>query len=45
MKIKKKMAKKVTAFAVNAAHKAAGQVSVAGTYQPKEPSALRQMKK
>jgi len=45
MNLKKKMAKKVTAFAMNAAHKAAGQVSVCGTYQPKEPAALKQMKK
>lgn len=45
MNLKKKMAKKVTAFAVNAAHKAAGQVSVGGTHQPKEPATLKQLKK
>ena len=45
MNLKKKMAQKVTAFAMNAAHKAAGQVSVGGTHQPKEPAVLKQMKK
>ncbi len=45
MNLKKKMAQKVTAFAMNAAHKAAGRVSICGTYQPKEPTALKQMKK
>ena len=45
MNLKKKMAQKVTTFAMNAAHKAAGQVSTAGTYQPKEPAPLKQMKK
>ena len=45
MNLKKKMAQKVTTFAMNAAHKAAGQVSVGGTYQPKEPAALKHVKK
>lgn len=45
MNLKQKMAQKVTTFAINAARKAAGQVSTAGTYQPKEPDALKQMKK
>lgn len=45
MNLKQKMAQKVTTFAMNAARKAAGQVSTAGTYQPKEPAALKQMKK
>ncbi len=45
MNLKKKIAQKMTTFAMNAARKAAGQVSVGGTYQPKEPAALKQIKK
>ena len=45
MNLKKKIAQKVTIFAMNAARKAAGQVSVGGTHQPKEPAALKRMKK
>ena len=44
MNLKKKMAQKMTAFAMTAARKAAGQVSV-GTYQPKEPKMLKSLKK
>ncbi len=44
MNLKKKIAQKITAFAMKAAHKAAGQVSTAGTYQPKEPACLKQIK-
>ena len=43
MNLKQKMAQKVTTFAMNAARKAAGQVSICGTYQPKEPAALNQL--
>lgn len=45
MNLKKKMAQKMTAFAMTAARKAAGQVSVGGTYQPKEPKMLKSLKK
>lgn len=45
MRLKEKIAQKTTAFAMNAARKAAGQVSVCGTYQPKEPEALKKLKK
>lgn len=43
MKLKCKMAKVLTDLSVKVAKKAAGQVSIAGTYQPKEPKILKQM--
>lgn len=45
MNLKQKMAQKVTTFAMNAVRKAAEQVSICGTYQPKDLAALKQMKK
>ena len=43
MELKNKLAQGLTAFAINIARKAAGQVSVMGTCQPKEPAALKKM--
>jgi cyclic lactone autoinducer peptide len=45
MKLKDKLAKTLTEMSVKAARKAAGQVSVNGTYQPKEPASLNRQKK
>lgn len=45
MKLKGKIAKAMTEISIKVAHKAAGQVSTVGTYQPKEPAALKKMKK
>lgn len=38
MNLKKKIAKAVTELSLKVAKKAMGQVSTAGTYQPKEPT-------
>jgi cyclic lactone autoinducer peptide len=38
---KEKIAKAITAVIVKKAYRAAGQVSINGTYQPKEPKALK----
>lgn len=40
MKLKSNVAKIVTNLFVKIAYSAAGQVSTAGTYQPKEPTCL-----
>lgn len=45
MNLKSKIAKAVTDLSVKIANKAAGQVSTVGTYQPKEPAALKKMRK
>lgn len=45
MKLKNRIAKKLTELSVKAARKAAGQVSTNGTYQPKEPAALKKLSK
>lgn len=42
MKLKNKIAKAVTNMSVKIAKKAAGQVSAAGTHQPKEPKCLKE---
>ncbi|MDE6426546.1 MAG: cyclic lactone autoinducer peptide [Ruminococcus sp.] len=44
MNLKSKIAKALTELSVKIAHKASGQVSTAGTHQPKEPKCLHQMK-
>lgn len=41
MTFKIKIAKLITKLVINKAHRAAGQVSINGTYQPKEPKALK----
>lgn len=41
MKIKVMIAKAATNLSVKVARKAAGQVSAAGTHQPKEPKCLK----
>lgn len=45
MNLKGKIAKAMTELSIKIAHKAAGQVSTLGTYQPKEPAALKKMRK
>ncbi len=45
MKLKNKLAQSLTACATSIARKAAGQVSIAGTCQPKEPAALKKQSK
>lgn len=41
MTFKEKLAKAVTELIMKKAYRAAGQVSTNGTYQPKEPDALK----
>ncbi|MBE6847460.1 MAG: cyclic lactone autoinducer peptide [Ruminococcus sp.] len=45
MKLKNKLAQSLTACATSIARKAAGQVSVGFTHQPKEPAALKKQSK
>lgn len=45
MNLKSKIAKAMTDLSVKIANKAAGQVSTVGTYQPKEPKCLHQVKR
>jgi len=45
MKLKRMIARSITNLSVKVAIKAAGQVSTFGTYQPKEPAALKKQTK
>ncbi len=45
MKLKEKLAKAITQSMILIAYKAARRVSIAGTYQPKEPKVLTQIQK
>ena len=45
MNFKKKVAKVAAKMAMSIAHKSCGAASILGTYQPKEPEALKKLKK